>query len=56
MWSSCDLGPLLPNVCGFEDAGFGRVIGLSPRKATRSSSDLGPLFPNVCGLVDAGFG
>jgi hypothetical protein len=39
-----DLGPLLLGVCELEVAGFRPVIGLSPRRATRSSSDLGLLL------------
>jgi hypothetical protein len=54
--SSASLGLLLPSVCELEDAGFGRAIGLSLRRAVRSSSDLGPLLLSVCELEDVGFG
>jgi hypothetical protein len=53
--SVCDLGPLLSSVYELEGEGFGRVIGLSPCRATRSSSDLGPLLPSVSELEDASF-
>jgi hypothetical protein len=52
---SCDIGPLLPSICGHKNAGFEWVIGLSPRGVMRSSRNFGPLLRSVCEPEDARF-